>query len=122
MKCEVFSYRYGQEILQHPNFKHAWEEIEGILQRAPLFVFPNKSGKNARLDVVQQLMNAYFDRIFVIEHKWLHHPLATAIKDSKLTADYRKEFGGRTGGKLGVQAEGTSEKPDIAAERRGMVG
>lgn len=105
MKCEIYSYRFGQEILQHPNFAHAWKEISEILRRAPLFVFPNKSPKNSSLDVVQQLMNAYFDRVFVIENGWEHHPLATAIKGSELTADYRKKFKGEQKGSIVVQSE-----------------
>lgn len=105
MKCDVFSYRYGQEILQHDNFAHSWKEIETILTDAPLFIYPGKSKKNSKLDVVQQLMNAYFDRVFVIENKWVHHPLATRIEGSELTADYRKKFDGVRGGSLEIQVE-----------------
>ena len=61
MKLHIFSYRYAQEILQHPNNADAWKEIEDILSGAPIFIYPGKS-KNPRLQIVQQLMNTYFDR------------------------------------------------------------
>ena len=105
MKLNLFSYRYGLEIVQHPNFRFAWNEIHSILKEAPLFVYPGKSSKNPRLDVVQQLMNAYFDRVFAIEKGWSHHPLATEIPDSKLRADYLKQFQGRQAEAISVQAE-----------------
>ena len=92
MKLHFFSYRYSQEILQHENNRVAWFEIENILRSAPLFVYPNKSPKNKRLSVVQQLMNTYFDRRFAVDFDWLYHPLATRISDSGLAADFRKTF------------------------------
>ena len=92
MKFETFSYRYALEILQHSNFGHAWEEISGVLTKAPTFVYAGKSKKNKSLDVVQQLLNAYFDRSLSIDNKWEYHPLATSIKESALRADFRKTF------------------------------
>lgn len=105
MKCNLFSYRYGLEIVQHENFRYAWNEISAIITQSPLFIYPNKSSKNARLDVVQQLMNAYFDRVFTIEKNWSHHPLATEIPESKLRADYLKKFDGRRADSLSIQTE-----------------
>lgn len=99
MKLHVHSYRYAEEILQHPNNVAAWNEIDSILSTAPVFVYPGKS-KNRRLKVVQQLMNTYFDRRFVVDLGWQHHPLATAIPNSGLAADFRKKFGNIT-----IQAE-----------------
>lgn len=99
MKLHVHSYRYAEEILQHPNNVAAWNEIESILSTAPVFVYPGKS-KNKRLKVVQQLMNTYFDRRFAVDLRWQYHPLATAIENSGLAADFRKTFGNIT-----IQAE-----------------
>ncbi|MBI4182427.1 MAG: hypothetical protein HY521_00345 [Proteobacteria bacterium] len=99
MKLHIFSYRYAQEILQHPNNVVAWREIEAILSTAPIFIYPGKS-KNARLQIVQQLMNTYFDRRFAVDFGWQYHPLATGIAKSGLAADFRKDFGGIT-----IQAE-----------------
>lgn len=100
MRLKLHSYRFAQEILQHPNHIGAWEEVRGICEGAPLFTWPGKSGKNQRLDVVQQLMNVYFDRRFAIDAGWQHHPLATRIESSGLRADFRKSFGS-----LAVQVE-----------------
>jgi hypothetical protein len=96
----TFSYRHALEIIEHEKYRKAWAEIVEIVKTAPLFIYPSKSSKNKRLDVVQQVMNTYFDRRFSVDFRWQHHPLATRIKDSALKADYRKEFAG-----LGVQAE-----------------
>jgi hypothetical protein len=63
-------------------------------------VYPGKSKKNKRLDVVQQVMNTYFDRMLVIGCGWEYHPLATRIENSGLTADFKKSFGDLT-----IQAE-----------------
>lgn len=92
MKLHVYSYRYAQEILEHPNNVAAWREIEAILSQAPLFIYPGKS-KNPRLQIVQQLMNTYFDRRFSVDNGWTYHPLATGIANSGLAADFRKDFG-----------------------------
>lgn len=100
MHLKLHSYRFAQEILEHPKHRGAWEEVRQICSAAPLFTWPGKSQKDARADVVQQLMNVYFDRRFAIDHKWDHHPLATAIEASGLRADFRKVFGD-----LAVQVE-----------------
>ena len=100
MKLDIFSYRFAEEITQHPRHGNAWNEISEILTAAPLFVYPNKSSKKASLDVVQQVMNTYFDRVMVLDHGWEFHPLATSIQGSGLKADYRKSFGDLT-----IQAE-----------------
>jgi hypothetical protein len=100
VKLEIFSYRFAEEIIQHVRHQNAWEEIRAILSNAPLFVYPNKSDKNKKLDVVQQVMNTYFDRMMAMENQWEYHPLATSIVDSGLTADFKKSFGDLT-----IQAE-----------------
>ncbi len=87
-------------LLEHPKYGAAWAEIKGILEGAPLFIYPGKSANNARLDVVQQVMNTYFDRRFAVDSGWEYHPLATRIEGSGLAADFRKTFGD-----LAVQAE-----------------
>jgi len=101
VRLQCYSYRFAQEILQHPNHGGAWAEIEAVLRNAPLFVYPNKSKSNARLDVVQQLMNTYFERRLAIDLDWAYHPLATRIANSGLRADFQKTFGNR----LSIQAE-----------------
>lgn len=99
MRYQIYSYRYAQEILEHPNNSEAFAEILTAVEGAPLFTYPGKS-KNAKLDVVQQVMNTWFDRELGVEREWLYHPLATRIENSGLAADFRKTFGNLT-----VQAE-----------------
>lgn len=91
MKYKIFSYRFAEEILQHERHIQAWNEIIDTITDAPVFIFPGKS-KNTKLDVVQQLLNAYFDRKLAIELDWEFHPVATKIPNSNLTADFRKKF------------------------------
>lgn len=91
MKYEIFSYRFAEEILQHERHIQAWKEIIDTITDAPVFMFPGKS-KNKKLDVVQQLLNAYFDRKLAIELGWEFHPVATKIPNSNLKADFRKKF------------------------------
>ena len=92
MLVRTHSYRYAQEILQHQNYSEAWDEIMEVVRTAPLFIYPGKSKNNGRLDVVQQVMNTYFDRRFAVDLGWDYHPLATGIENSGLAADFRKSF------------------------------
>ncbi|MGH7737129.1 MAG: BglII/BstYI family type II restriction endonuclease [Candidatus Tyrphobacter sp.] len=93
MKVHEFSYRYAVQILQHHDHVAVWEEILGVFEGAPPFIWPNKSTRVPGLDVIQQLMNTYFDRKFALDLGWEYHPLATAIPGSNLKADFRKAFG-----------------------------
>lgn len=98
MKLTSYSYHFAEEIVEHPRHLNAWTEIEKALKSAPLFIYPNKSS-NKKLDVVQQVMNRYYERV-MLDLKWEDHPLATNIKNSKLKADFKKKFGNLT-----IQAE-----------------
>ncbi len=93
MKVNQFSYRYAVQILQHRDYLPIWEEIREVFETAPLFVWPNKSPRVVGLDVVQQLMNTYFDKRFALDLRWKYHPPATAIEGTNLKADFRKAFG-----------------------------
>lgn len=94
MKYKIFSYRFAEEIIEHPNYISGLAEIKEVIAKCPLFTFPGKSKKMKKLDVVQQLFNTYFDRRFVADYNWKYHPSATKIEGSGLTADYSKEFKG----------------------------
>ena len=99
MKLEMYSYRDAREILEHPKYRAALDEIVSAVQAMPLFVYAGKS-KNEKLDVVQKVQNTYYDRVLAVDRGWTYHPLATGIADSKLAADFRKTFGDLT-----IQAE-----------------
>ena len=100
MQVVFYSYRYAKEILEHERFIAIFSEIKNILEAAPLFIYPNKSSRNTSLDVVQQVMNTYFDRRFAVDCNWEYHPLATTIQNSGLAADFRKKYE-----ELTIQAE-----------------
>jgi hypothetical protein len=93
MRVVEHSYRFAKEILQHPSHQQAWDEIYGVISNTPLFIWPSKSRSNPRLDVVQQVMNVYYDRRLAVDLGWTYHPLATRIENSGLAADFRKQFG-----------------------------
>lgn len=94
MDYQIYSYRYAKQIIEHPSYKNAYQEITGVIRQCPLFIYPNKSSKNKKLNVVQQLQNTYFDRRFACDFGWTYRPSATNIKGSSLAADFRKNFKG----------------------------
>ncbi|HEV2261291.1 MAG TPA: BglII/BstYI family type II restriction endonuclease [Candidatus Rubrimentiphilum sp.] len=92
MKYKIFNYRHAREIICSAPWHAAFDEIEGAIQSSPLFLYANKSSKNPRFDVVQQVQNTFFDRRLSLDYGWDYHPSATGIKESELTADFRKKF------------------------------
>lgn len=100
MEYEVFSYRFASEIAEHARYRIDLQKIFKILDECPSYIYPNKSKTNKKLEVVQQLLNTYFDRRFVCDLNWDYHPDATNIHNSDLKADYRKDCNG-----LRIQAE-----------------
>lgn len=105
MKIDIFSYRYAAEILQHENYRAAWDEIVGLTKAAPAYLWPGKSDKKAGLDTLQHLLNSHFDMAFEKLGGWDYHPLATKIPGSNLKADFRKTFAAETADALSVQVE-----------------
>ncbi len=96
MDFEIYSYRFAEEIIEHPNYSLAIQEITQIIQDCPLYIWPNKSTSNPRLDTIQQLLNAYFDVKFSCLNNWDFHPDATLIPNSGLKADFKKTFNNLT--------------------------
>jgi len=96
MDFEIYSYRFAEEIIEHTHYVAAINEISQIIRDCPLYLWPNKSASNARLDVVQQLLNAYFDVKFSCLNNWTFHPDATQIPNSGLKADFKKTFNNLT--------------------------
>lgn len=52
MDFEIYSYRFAKEIIEHPKFTEAIEEITQIIRECPLYLWPNKSRNNSRKSVV----------------------------------------------------------------------
>lgn len=90
MNYHLYSYRFAAQILEHPSYSSLRAEIIEVASGTPLPVFPKKSGNNSRLDVVQQVLNTYFDYEFSAARSWDYHPNATGIASSGLKADFKK--------------------------------
>jgi hypothetical protein len=92
MKIKTFSYRYAQEILEHPCCKESLEELLEICSKCPLPVYKNKSKSQPKLDVVQQIINSYFKIVFE-KNGWESEPLVTPDEyEDSLRGDFRKTF------------------------------
>lgn len=92
MNIKTFSYRYSQEVLEHPCCKEALDELLEICNKCPLPVYKNKSKSQPKLDVVQQIINTYF-KIAFESNDWEAEPLVTPDNnDDSLRGDFRKSF------------------------------
>jgi hypothetical protein len=92
MNIKLFSYRYALEVLEHKCCHHALDEILEICRNTPLPVYANKSKNQAKLDVVQQIINTYFKLAFA-QHEWKPEPLVTPDNfEDALRGDFRKSF------------------------------
>lgn len=43
MKIKTYSYRFAEEILQHPKYEHIYNELITICKDAPIPVYKGKS-------------------------------------------------------------------------------
>ncbi len=92
MNVKTFSYRFAQEILEHPKYKSILDELIKVCEECPLPVYQGKSQRQAKKDVVQQLMNTYFKLRFT-SLGWEAEPLATPVDNADaLRSDFRKQF------------------------------
>lgn len=60
MHIKTFSYRYAEEILQHPRYRVAYDETMRVCEGCLSASYEGESGRLSRLDIVQQRMNACF--------------------------------------------------------------
>ncbi|SCM92592.1 Uncharacterized protein BWINRASL_00871 [Bacillus mycoides] len=92
MKVETYSYRYAEEILQHPRFEAAYNELMMVCRDCPAPIYKGKSDSQSQLEVIQQIMNTYFLLRFE-ELGWEKEPLATPdTSDNALRSDFRKYY------------------------------
>ena len=105
MYIKTFSYRFADEILAHPSFRAAANELFNICEKCPIPEYQGKSAKQTTKDVVQQIMNTYF-RLQFEAHGWESEPLATPDDhDDELRADFRKTFVNEDGKEITLQIE-----------------
>ncbi|MBN2825733.1 MAG: hypothetical protein JXQ76_10435 [Campylobacterales bacterium] len=92
MNIKTFSYRYAQEILEHPCCKDALDEVLQICRDCPLPIYSGKSARQPKIDVVQQIINTYFQLAFKIKG-WEIEPLVSPYEmEDALRGDFRKSF------------------------------
>lgn len=92
MEVRTFSYRFAREILEHPRYYQAYQELIQVCHECPLPIFEGKSRVQRDKDVVQQIMNTFF-RLRFISLGWVEEPLATPDGNADaLRADFRKTF------------------------------
>ncbi|MBS5116109.1 MAG: hypothetical protein KHY88_10560 [Erysipelotrichaceae bacterium] len=92
MKIDLYSHNYAYELLQNDNYKPIYDEIINVCKDCPLPIYKEKSAKQPKLEVVQQIINTYFD-LKLTSLGWDSQPLVTSDKlDDKLKADFSKTF------------------------------
>ncbi|MDL2418868.1 BglII/BstYI family type II restriction endonuclease [Bacillus tropicus] len=92
MKVETYSYRYAEEILQHPRFEAAYNELMMVCRDCPVPIYKGKSNSQSQLEVMQQIMNTYFLLRFE-ELGWEKEPRVTPnTSDDALRSDFRKYY------------------------------
>lgn len=92
MHIKTYSYRFAEEILQHPRYFSIYNEIIGVCRECPLPVYKGKSSVQKGKDIVQQIMNTYFKLRFK-SLGWETEPFATpSNNEDALRSDFRKTF------------------------------
>lgn len=92
MNVRTYSYRFADEILSAPGYSDIRDEILNICYGCPIPVYPGKSARQPRKEVVQQIMNTYF-RLQFKAYGWDVEPLATPEDyEDALRADFRRTF------------------------------
>lgn len=105
MRVKTYSYRYAEEILQHPKYRDIYDELMGIFTNCPVPVYEGKSKNQEQKDVVQQLMNTYFYEAF-INQGWETEVLASPEEfEDALKSDFRKTFNREGNENITVQIE-----------------
>lgn len=105
MNVYTYSYRFAEEILQHPLYVNIYNELIQICEEAPVPYYKDKSVKQPHLNVIQQLLNTYF-RLRFVSLGWEDEPLATPDdNEDSLRGDFRKTFVSPTGEEITVQIE-----------------
>ncbi len=118
MKVKTFSYRFAEEILNHPKYHVVYDELIRVCEECPLPVYPGKSAKQPNKDVVQQLMNSFFFKRFE-SLGWETEPAATPGENAdELRSDFRKTFIDEETGEVLVTAQIEVEFGNVASSYR----
>jgi hypothetical protein len=118
MEIKTFSYRFAEEILQHPRYLPVYDELLKVCRECPLPVYAGKSERQKNKDVMQQPMNTYFKLRFT-SLGWEAEPLATPTEtEDALRSDFRKTFYDPETGEVLVTAQIEVEFGNVASSYR----
>lgn len=118
MHIKIFSYRFAEEILQHPRYLPIYEEIIEICRGCPLPVYEGKSVAQRNKDIVQQIMNTYF-RLRFVSLGWEPESLATPDdNEDALRSDFRKTFIDEETGEVVITMQIEVEFGNVASSYR----
>jgi hypothetical protein len=118
MEIRTFSYRFAEEILQHPRYLPVYEELLRVCRYCPVAVYEGKSEKQRNKDVLQQIMNTYFKLRFT-SLGWEPEPLATPTEtEDALRSDFRKTFCDPETGEILITAQIEVEFGNVASSYR----
>lgn len=118
MRIETYSYRYAEEILQHPRFIAIYNELIMICRDCPVPFYIGKSVKQKKLEVIQQIMNTYFFLRFQ-SFGWQTEPLATPdYSEDALRSDFRKSFVNEDTGEIILTVQIEVEFGNVASSYR----
>ncbi|MFS0593097.1 BglII/BstYI family type II restriction endonuclease [Cytobacillus horneckiae] len=118
MRIETFSYRFAEEILQHPKFITAYNELMMVCKDCPVPVYKGKSTSQQNLEVIQQIMNTYF----LLRFKnlgWDTEPLVSPdLYEDALRSDFRKTYVDSTTGEIVLKVQIEVEFGNVASSYR----
>lgn len=105
MKIKTFSYRFAEEILENEKYKEFYNEIIWVCKSVPIPICNDKSEKQKKLNVVQQILNTFIKLKFV-GLWWEQEPFATPdTNEDSLRSDFKKVFTYDWNKKLQIQIE-----------------
>ncbi len=114
----VYSYRFAEEILQHPKYICVYNELLRVCAECPVPVYEGKSERQPGKDVLQQVMNSFFKLRFM-SLGWEPEPLATPTdNEDALRSDFRKKFYDQTTGEYLVTLQIEVEFGNVASSYR----
>ncbi|MFJ5762782.1 BglII/BstYI family type II restriction endonuclease [Neobacillus sp. NPDC093182] len=90
MKLRIYSHNSADNILLQEPFYDCYKELIWVCENTPLSVYKNKSNAQAKLDIVQQIMDSYLNVQFKTLGWDAGYPFR--INDEYIKLDYLKEF------------------------------
>lgn len=93
---DIFSHRNGRDILESPNFSHAFHEFLGVLRQLPPYRAANIKKTSEKHVIAPLKMNDWLTWQLAAERDWESHPLIIDAdpqdpsRNSHMRSDFRK--------------------------------